>query len=411
MKETIILSRLLDKYERSKHLLEPGASARRVMLRVEKKELPEYRYQEAEIRDAFNHAASELERDDLISVEWFKDRPVLSTVVLNLDRVMECYQLTGRIHPKELAAAVKDMVSARLSRVTVDWVAAWRDEVCREAEEQCRVPQLCKKNLSALSDLLTALAEYDALNGNAVTMRAFSSKCYHDTKYFEREIREAFLKAALQTNAGLAEACELEALGDRERLIYLGIYPRPELYELSGRCVIHTHRGSVDAAAMVPYGLALPSTAVDGILSLDLREIRKIVFIENKTNYDAYLVSEQRSDELVLYHGGFLSPQKRKLFAKVQESITTDAEVFFWADIDLGGFQMFRNLQQIIPSLRPMRMSEKEVEEYRRNGYKRSEDYLEKVRKALEENRFPMFCGALRCILEYGVTIEQETML
>jgi len=40
----IILTRLLDKYEKSKHLLEPGSSNRRVMLRIHKEELPGYRH-------------------------------------------------------------------------------------------------------------------------------------------------------------------------------------------------------------------------------------------------------------------------------------------------------------------------------------------------------------------------------
>ena len=40
----VILNRLLDKYENSKHLSEPGTSTQRVMLRVGKKELPEYIY-------------------------------------------------------------------------------------------------------------------------------------------------------------------------------------------------------------------------------------------------------------------------------------------------------------------------------------------------------------------------------
>ena len=45
--QSVILSRLLDKFENSKHLSDPGTSHRRVMLRVEKKELPEYRYEDA----------------------------------------------------------------------------------------------------------------------------------------------------------------------------------------------------------------------------------------------------------------------------------------------------------------------------------------------------------------------------
>ena len=37
MKQELLLSRLLDKYEKSKHLMQPGSSSRRVMLRVEKR--------------------------------------------------------------------------------------------------------------------------------------------------------------------------------------------------------------------------------------------------------------------------------------------------------------------------------------------------------------------------------------
>ncbi len=60
--QRMILNRLLDKYENSRHLSEPGASTRRVMLRVEKKELPGYLYEDAAIRDSYNEAALELEK-------------------------------------------------------------------------------------------------------------------------------------------------------------------------------------------------------------------------------------------------------------------------------------------------------------------------------------------------------------
>ena len=63
--QSVILNRLLDKYENSKHLSEPGTSTRRVMLRIEKKELPEYLYEDAAIRDSYNEAALELEKQHL----------------------------------------------------------------------------------------------------------------------------------------------------------------------------------------------------------------------------------------------------------------------------------------------------------------------------------------------------------
>lgn len=99
----------------------------------------------------------------------------------------------------------------------------------------------------------------------------------------------------------------------------------------------------------MPYGLALPSTSINQIVSIDLTRIQKIVFIENKTNYDEYILSELTHDTLAVYHGGFLSPQKKKLFQKLGEAVQTNYDVFFWADIDLGGFQMFAQLQQIHP--------------------------------------------------------------
>ncbi len=411
MERDIILFHLLDKYEKSKHLLEPGVSSRRVMLRVEKKELPEYKYQNADVRDIFNQAAEELERDGLISIEWVKDRPVLSAVILNLDAVSQCYRLVGRPHPREQAELVAETVQNALVEAETPWIAAWRDDVCAKAQSAYAVPNFCKEDLTFLFALLTALTEFDSLHGGSVTMRAFSSRCYHDSKYFEREIRETFLSIAQKYHPGLAEVCEHEDRGVRDKLAYLGIYARPELYELSGRCVLVTETGGIDVNAARPFGIALPSTAVDSIRSIDLSGIHKIVFIENKTNYDEFLLSELDPDTLAIYHGGFLSPQKRKLFAKVADEIPKDAEVFFWADIDLGGFQMFSHLQELIPSLQPMRMTGYDVRAHHKDGLERSKEYLERLEQARSSQIYPLFNDAIQEILHYGVTIEQETFL
>jgi hypothetical protein len=106
-----------------------------------------------------------------------------------------------------------------------------------------------------------------------------------------------------------------------------------------------------------------------------------------------------------------LSPQKRKLFQKIEDALSEHTEVFFWADIDLGGFQMFQHLRLIIPRVAPMRMSGKDVAAHSPTGLKRSDDYLRRLKIALDENEFPLFNGAIEQILKYGVTIEQEAFL
>lgn len=411
MEEHIILTRLLDKYEKSKHLLEPGSSNRRVMLRIEKKELPEYKHETAGVRDAFNQAARNLEQEHLILTEWYKGIPVLSAVVLNLDQVDRCYQVTGRTHPRQQAEAVAQMVQHALASAEAPWIAAWRDDICANAARTYAVPHYCRRDTGLLPKLLSALIQYDSLRGETITMRAFSSKCYHNSKTFEREVRDTFLRISEKYCAELAEVCEHTEMGVRDKLAYLGIYARPELYELSGNCAITTQAGTVDIGAAYPYGIALPSTAVDSITGIDLSRIQKIVFVENKTNYDEYLVSELEPDTLAIYHGGFLSPQKKKLFSKIAAVIPEDTPAFFWADIDLGGFRMFAHLQQLIPHLQPMRMSGEDVALHCQDGLKRSEEYLDHLRQALSEKVYPMFDSTIQEILKRGVTIEQETFL
>ena len=118
-----------------------------------------------------------------------------------------------------------------------------------------------------------------------------------------------------------------------------------------------------------------------------------------------------RNCELAVYHGGFLSPQKRKFFEKIAAFTPETIPVVFWADIDLGGFQMFERLHRIFPQLSPMRMSAEDVVAHHVNGLKRPKHYLEQVRAAVQDGMYPYFRTAMEKILEYGVTIEQETFL
>ena len=272
-----------------------------------------------------------------------------------------------------------------------------------------KVPAFCKKDDASLRDLLGALRGYAALSGS-ITMRAFSSRCFSDTKYFERNVRDLFLTIARKYDTELALACDENELGEREQLAFLGIYARPELYELAGNCTIQTSQGSICIGA-APYGLALPSTLVDFIMEIDLTAIRSITFIENKTNYDAYVMSEKQPEELVVYHGGFLSPQKKRLIASIAHAASETRKVRFWADIDTGGFRMFRHLQELIPSLTPMRMSGEFVDSFHEHGLARSEAYLSSLRIDMENGKYPLFRDAIERILNYGVTIEQETFL
>lgn len=406
----IILNRLLDKFENSKHLSDPGTSHRRVMLRVDKKELPEYRYEDATTRDAYNEAARILEAGQMVQLEWVKGRPLLSVVVLNLEQVILCYTALGRVHPKTQANHISTLIDSALEGVSVPWIVAWKEDICSEAVEHLKIPNFCKSDDTLLNDLLRSFREYAALSGS-ITMRAFSSKCFSDTKFFERNIRDLFLRIARKYDNALALACEENNLGEKEQLAFLGIYARPEHYELAGNCLIRTKQGELDLNASGRCGLALPSTLIDSITEFEMSAIDCVTFIENKTNYDEYIASEKQSGELVIYHGGFLSPQKRHLFTLIANGAAGISNIRFWADIDKGGFQMFQQLQELIPALVPMRMAGEFVDKFHQHGLARSKEYLSALKTDLENGKHLLFKDAIEKILSFGVTIEQEAFL
>lgn len=59
--------------------------------------------------------------------------------------------------PRVRAKQVTDAVRIGLDGVAVPWIAAWREDVCKSADEQMKVPAFCKKDDASLRDLLGAL--------------------------------------------------------------------------------------------------------------------------------------------------------------------------------------------------------------------------------------------------------------
>ena len=411
MERGIILGRLLQKYESSKHLTEPNTSKRRVMLRIEKGDLPEYEYESVQSRDRFNAAARELEDGGIIEVKWLKYRPVISEIVLNLQQVEKAYQTCERPHPAQAATELCAMINSVLPDAKTPWIKKWRDDVYQTLCETLRPPSFCKLGDDYAREFFNMLAYYDQLDGAEITARTFSIACFQNSKRFELEFQDEFLRMAMRYHPELSEISEREELGDREKLAILGIYLHPELYLLAGHFSVKTQTGEVDASPLFPYGFALPSASVSDIDSFRLKSIQRVIFIENFANYNEYLQTEIIPEDIVVYHGGFSSPTKRRLYMKLRESLSPKIETFFWADIDLGGFQMFYKLQAIFPELKPMRMAAADVLRYASYGLARDDSYLKRLQTSLNRHEFPLFEDAIRTILKLGVTTEQEVFL
>ena len=411
MERELILEKLLKKYENSKHLSEPDISKRRIMLNINKKDLPEYEYEVAEVRDRFNSATQALANEKIIEIEFLNDRPVISLIILNLQKINEAYKIADRVHPKKAAEKCITIIKDSLTDVKTPWIQTWRDITCETISRTLRLPSFQVKGDLFAKEFLNILSFYDRLNGVTITTRAFSSACLQNSKRFENDFQDEFLKVAENFHSEVIDLSFQENFGTREKLAVLGIVSHHELYQLSGCISFTTKRGEIDFSASFPHTVAISDSIVDEIETFYLEKIKKIIFIENLTNYNEYLRTEINSNELIIFHGGYLSPKKRQFIYKLSESIPSGIDVFFWGDIDLGGFQMFGNLQKIITKLRPMRMTADLIKKHKNSGLKRTHAYLELLEIASEQNRYPVFDESIKMILHYGVTIEQESLL
>jgi hypothetical protein len=409
----LILNRLLDKYEQSAHFSEPGRSSRRVLIKAAGNGLTEYDYQNVDIRDAFNAAIRDLIEKEVVFAEWLPGRKqlVFKELWLNLKRLETAYNMAEREPLQNQINEFCSLLKASAERINTPWIQAFLSTQAEKLSSANRLSGLYKKGCVHFTDILNSFEHYDRLDDNGMTMRAFSIACYHDSKYFEKNIRDDFLVIAREYCPSLAELLADQDLGDREQLAFLGVYARPEIYEFAGPLIIETEDGICDCFPLSRFGCALTSTAVFGIRKLHMDNVHRIMFIENKTNYDEYIEKARRNDELVVYHGGFLSPQKKKLLLQIVSSCPAHTEYLFWADIDMGGFKMFAQLKSLAPRLIPWRMSAKEVQRYAPLGLKRNSHYMKELEGYLALPDSALFADTIKSLLLYDITIEQEVML
>ncbi|MDR1539586.1 MAG: DUF2220 domain-containing protein [Clostridiales bacterium] len=403
-----ILNPLLDKYESSTH--GKGLSSNRRVL-IKAASFPHYDYENADTRDSFNDAFRSLESQKIIKATWDKiSRNLVIEFWLNLENVNHAYLLAERIPLSQTIDEIRSMLTLCSSQVKKPWIREFLASQEAKLNETRTLTGVLKKGKNHIEKLLAAFAAYDKLDEASITMRAFSIACYSNSKYFEDFIRDDFLSIARIFCPALANLQDAD-MGAREYLACLGIYARPEVYEFAGLISIETPSGVCDCSTLASSGFALTSSSLKSIRRLWLDSVNLIFFIENKTNYDEFIESSRPADCLAVYHGGYLSPQKRKFISLVASSRLPGIPCLFWADIDAGGFKMFLQLKSLIPELLPYKMGPDDVRRWHASGLARKASYMGKLQSMLQDPQTLMFKDTIEALLHYGVTIEQEAML
>ena len=250
-------------------------------------------------------------------------------------------------------------------------------------------------------------------NTSNILKRTFSMKCYHDSKFFEKNIESILIRIIKKYCINADSENISEEISDNDVLAQIGIVKYPEVIEFCGNmsCEINEQKLVFSSKTKGSY---INEHTIQCMKNIELINVRKIIFIENKANYIDY-IENKKEDELVIYHGGFYSPTKGKFFEKIYNA-SREAECkptyYHWSDIDIGGFKIYARLRDnSIPELVPYRMDKSTLVENKIYWNSFDNKYRELLKKIKQEERYSVFFEVIDFMLENNIRLEQESMI
>lgn len=398
--EILVLDKLLDKYEKR-----VSTSNHRVLIDLKKKDVKVPDIESSEYIE-FREAMIRLKNKNFIDADWIRKDYIIKSVWLNLNSVDNVYQYLERPSYNSKSAAIVSIIETSLQKISTEWIrillGSERDVILSKG----KITGIWGKERGVITDFLSALEGIDKLNGNAVSMRAFSIQTYGDSKKFEREVKQLVVPVIKRYEPNLIDT---EEISDREALSQVGIIMMPEIFEFCGNVKIVLSNGEIDFSPMAK-GSCISSECVSDICNIEIFNTDRIVFIENKTNYSEYCLNFRGEREFVVYHGGFYSPQRGEFFRKL--CAKTNLPVYFWGDIDYGGFKMFMRLKNnIIKSLKPLNMDLVSYNRYKSNGLSKNDEYIVKLKTLKSDKDYYEFFDVINAIIAEKTTVEQEAFL
>ena len=428
--EKRILNGLLDKYERSKAYREKSGNAR-VHLNPAGDAGWMEELEDPERKALFLEALDRLRDDGLIRYQWVRHEEgnLVESIhlVLDEDKVRECYRRVGRTPKAARVQALAEEISRALESGRLSPGGALEEfllaqqrrlaekkEIPRfffeaEAESPDRAGQTAEESADAknrhLLEFLCAMDENRRSRNGGSMERVISARLFGDSKYFEHHLKS---KAISILRFLVPDGEDLPA--DDALLEEYGIIRWPEIFEMTGQLTAVRKDGGRIPCGQEPSGAYINSLTVRELDHVELSDVRRILSIENKANYVWYSLYQRRPEELVLYHGGCCSPSKMQWFRMILDAAQPGTEILHWSDIDIGGFRIFTRLRrELAPAARPWRMDRETLGEFAAFTMPITEKhYLKGLQKLLADPEYAVFHDVIRYMIDHRVRLEQE---
>ena len=400
--EKFVLNRLLDKVETRRQASGESLVRRRVSLKTDS--LPEYHGRELDYRKAFHQAAENLQRQELLEIEWLRGEQgnLIRALHLNQERLAEAYQAAGRTPQTEVLRNLAEQLTAIDTQR--EWLQSFLQDCLDEIARRrfpVQLPREAQKRDWLLASLQGIVAN-DA-GGDAAEMleRIFSKHYLGHSKLFEKQVR-ARLVGILRRYAPLPELDEDDLL-----LLEAGLVRASGEVLLRGPLTLRLKGRGADVSSFV-YGVALgPETLSE--MEIESCAASRLLSVENKATFRELIRCGLDESVLLLCIGGFAGAAKRRLLKKLAAYLGEQVSYGHWGDLDYGGLQIFQHLRQTcLPQLRPALMDADTYREFVSSGEPFDDSYRRKLERLREQDGFGEFHDLLDAMLLQGKTLEQE---
>ena len=241
--------------------------------------------------------------------------------------------------------------------------------------------------------------------------KIFSRRYLGNSKNFEKVVRSK-LVPIVRDFLLQGEDVEDKDLLKEAVLQHIGIIKTSEDLQFFGSISINLNDTILDFKNFI-YGSSMNTNMIKKF-RVNSINLKKLITIENKATYLAY-ISKMPKDELVVYLGGFYSSVKRLFLEKIYNYIimmNLPVKFYHWGDIDFGGFCIFEKLQsQVIKELQPLNMDIDTLINHLQYCDEIDIDYSNKLKKLLEKDEYFMFYDLINFMIHKGIKLEQEAFM
>lgn len=394
-----ILNGLVDSYENS--LLSRGENkvAVHIFFPFTEKTMPEYFNESSLAYEEIHASLKELERKEFLEIGWKmgKTDHIVEKVILKVEALDRIYAYLARVPKAELEEYNRKLLESwkQSSCPVTSAFASYLYERISEGKSVREYIDL--SDMEKTEFLLSAISTIEQ-NQEPCYIREFSIDHFRDSKKLEsvfgllgkvfRRFAPAF--AELELDAILAEYC---------------IYHTPDYVYCKGEGVLKMEGQTLELSSL-SQGIGLSGADLDRIRICGNNKVRKVITIENLTTFFEW----KEKESLIIYLGGYHNRVRRQLLEMIYQEIP-DAQYLHFGDIDVGGFEIYRDLCEKtgIP-FQTYRMGVKELEHYRDFTKKLTDNDRRRLERLMGKEKDSGCMEVLEYMRDHGVKLEQEAI-